>query len=150
MSFSLALFPCASWAQKVDPCALLTQAEIQEILGKPVQPGTMKTSANAAIGFPCQYVVGDYGAFSVLVKTAGIAETPDKMMAELNKMNIKTEVVAGIGDKSFFAFPGYGMVQINSFKGSRYAIMTLLVPGFSEQQNKDAAAKLMKKALPKI
>jgi len=136
--------------KKIDPCSLLTKAEIQEALGKPVKDGKLNTSANAAVGFPCEYVVGDYGAFSILVKTIGPGETPDKILAGLAKPGMKTADAPGIGDKSFFAFPGYGMVQLNTFKGTQYAIMTILVPGLSEDAQKAPAEKLMKKILPKL
>ncbi len=135
---------------KIDPCALLTKAEIQEALGKPVQEGKLNTSANAAVGLPCQYVVGDYGAFSILVKPVGPGETPDKVLTGLSNAKMKTADAPGIGDRSFFSFPGYGMVQLNSFKGTQYVIMTLLVPGLSEDAQKAPAEKLMKKVLLKL
>jgi hypothetical protein len=136
--------------KKIDPCSLLTKAEIQEALGQPVQDGKLNTRANPAVGAPCEYVVGDYGAFSILVKPFGPGETPDKMLAQLNKMKMKTADAPGIGDKSFFAFPGYGMLQLNTFKGSQYLIMTLLVPGLSEDAQKVPAEKLMKIVLSKL
>ena len=136
--------------KKIDPCTLLTKAEIQEILGLPVKNGKLNTTANAAVGQPCQYVVGDYGAFSILVKTAGPGETADAIMAGLAKSKIKTEAAPGFGDRSFFAFPGYGMLQLNTFKGTHYVIMTLLVPGKTEDSQKAPAGKLMQKVLAKI
>ncbi len=139
----------AQTPQKVDPCSLLTKEEIQEALGKPVKDGKLNTKANPAVGIPCEYVVGDYGAFSILVKPLGPVETPDKIQSMLGKM-MKTSDAPGIGDKSFFAFPGYGMVQLNTFKGRTYVIMTLMVPGLSEDQHKAPAEKLMKKVLPKL
>jgi len=133
-------------AKKIDFCSLLTKAEIQEVLGKPVQDGKL----NASGGSPCQYIVGDFGAFSVLVKPFGPSETPDKILAALNKMKMKTMDAPGIGDKSFFAFPGYGMVQLNTFKGIQYVIMTLMIPDLSEDGQKAPAEKLMKKVLMKL
>ena len=127
--------------KKIDPCSLLTKAEIQEILGLPVKDGKPNTTANAAVGQPCEYVVGDYGAFSILVKTAGPGETADAIMAGLAKSKIKTEAAPGFGDRSFFAFPGYGMLQLNTFKGTQYVIMTLLVPGKTEEAQKAPAGK---------
>jgi hypothetical protein len=137
-------------AKKIDPCSLLTKAEIQEALGKPVQDGKLNTSANPVVGIPCDYIVGDYGVFSLLVKPLGPGETPDKILAGLNKMKMKTADAPGVGDKSFFAFPGYGMVQLNTFKGTNYVIMTLMVPGLSEDGHKAPAEKLMKLVLPKL
>jgi len=140
----------AGATKKIDPCALLTKAEIQEALGKPVQDGKPNPSANPAVGLPCQYVVGDYGAFSIVVKPIGPGETPDRVQAELNKAKMKTADAPGIGDGSFFSFPGYGMVQLNTFKGTHYIIMTLMVPGLSEDAQKAPAEKLMKMVLQKL
>lgn len=148
--FSLTAFGAQTPPKKIDPCSLLTKAEIQEILGKPVQDGKLETRANAAVGQPCQYVVADYGAFSVLVKPAGPGETADAIMAGLVKYKIKTEAAAGIGDKSFYSFPGYGMLQLNTFKGGQYVIMTLMVPGLTEDAEKPLLGKLMTKVLPKL
>lgn len=135
---------------KIDPCSLLTKAEIQEILGVPVKDGKLNTTANAAVGQPCEFVVGDYGAFSILVKTAGPGETADAIMAGLAKSKIKTEAAPGFGDRSFFAFPGYGMLQLNTFKGTQYVIMTLLVPGLAEAAEKPFLEKLIQKALARL
>jgi len=43
-----------------------------------------------------------------------------------------------------------GMVQLNTFKGSAYVIITLLVPGANEAKSKEMAEKLMQKVLSKI
>ena len=148
--FAFTILEAQTPTNKIDPCALLTKAEIQEALGKPVQDGKPNTSANAAVGLPCQYVVGDYGVFSILVKPVGPGETPDNVLAGLNKAKMKTADAPGIGDRSFFSFPGYGMVQLNTFKGTQYVIMTMLVPGLSEEAQKAPAEKLMKKVLLKL
>jgi hypothetical protein len=69
-------------------------------------------------------------------------------MGELKKMKIAVSDAPGIGDRSFFSSPGYGMMQLNTFKGSKYLIITMLVPGAAEK--KTSAEKLMRKALTKI
>jgi hypothetical protein len=137
--------------QKIDPCSLLTKADIKSAVGQEVSDGKLNTTANQAIGSPCQYKVGDYGAFSILVKTAGPGENSDKVASELKKMKIAvSDATAGIGDGSFFSSPGYGMIQLNTFKGTKYLIITMLVPGATEAAQKAAAEKLMIKALTKI
>jgi hypothetical protein len=137
-------------AQKIDPCSLLTKAQIQAAVGQNVSDGKLNAKANPAVGAPCEYVIGDYGAFSILVKAVGPGETADKTMAELKKMNIAVSDASGIGDRSFFSSPGYGMLQLNTFKGSWYLIITILVPGATEATQKTAAEKLMREALAKI
>jgi hypothetical protein len=140
----------AQGAQKIDPCALLTKAQIQAAVGQNVGDGKSNANANPAVGVPCQYVIGDYGAFSILVKAAGPGETADKMMAELEKRKISVSDAPGLGDRSFFSSPGYGMLQLNTFKGSWYLIITMLVPGATESAQKTAAETLMREALTKI
>jgi len=140
----------AQAGQKNDSCALLTKDEIKAAVGQNVGDGKLNTKANAAVGFPCEYVVGSGGAFSILIKNAGPGETADKMMGELKKMKIPVSDAPGMGDRSFFSSPGYGMIQLNTFKGPRYLIMTVLVPGSGEAAQKAAMEKLMRKALTKI
>jgi hypothetical protein len=141
----------AQGTQQIDPCSLLSKADIKAVIGQEVSDGKLNTKANQAVGSPCEFKVGDYGVFSILIKTAGPGENADKVSAELKKMNIAiSEASSGIGDKSFFSSPGYGMVQLNTFKGTKYLIITMLVPGASESAQKAAAEKLMLKALTKI
>jgi hypothetical protein len=70
--------PESSGAKKIDTCALLTKAEILEAIGKNVQDGKLNPNANPAVGAPCEFVVEDYGAFSLLVKPVGPGETADR------------------------------------------------------------------------
>ena len=88
--------------------------------------------------------------FGILCKTAGPGETANKVMEGLKKIKIPVVEAPGIGDHSFFSSPGYGMVQLNTFKGSNYLIITMLVPGANEAAQKSAAKNLMSKALKKI
>lgn len=150
--FSLAsALPAAQKAPaKIDPCALLTKAEIQNAVGKPVQDGKLNTAANQAVGSPCQFVVGDYGMFSLLVKPLGPGETPDLYLAMFKKNNSKWADAPGVGGKAFFLFPGYGMIQLNAFKGTSYILITMMVPGLTEDAQKAPAEKLMKLVLSKI
>lgn len=71
-------------------------------------------------------------------------------MTELNKMKIVTSEVPGLGDRSFFSNPGYGMIQLNTFKGPNYLIITIMVSGATETAQKTQAEILMRKALAKI
>lgn len=148
--FCFAGAAAAQGPQKTDACTLLTQAEIQAAIGQTVGIGKLNLKANPAVGQPCEYVVGSYGVFSILAKTAGPGETADKMMAELKKRKTAVSDAPGVGDRSFFASPGYGMLQLNTFKGSKYLIITMLVPGSTEAAQKTAAKKLMNKALTRI
>lgn len=55
-----------------------------------------------------------------------------------------------IGDSSFFSSPGCGMVQLNTFNGNRYFIITMMVPGVKDAVQKSTAEDLMRKALKKM
>ena len=110
----------AQEAQKIDACTLLTKAEIQAALGQEVGAGKLNEKANPLVGQPCEYKVGGYGVFSILVKTAGAGETADKVAAEFKKRKIAVSDAGAVGDKSFFSSPGYGMIQLNTFKGDKY------------------------------
>jgi len=140
----------AQGGQKIDACTLLNKAEIQAVIGQNVGDGKLNTKANPAVGLPCEYVIGSSGVFSILGKAVGPGETAERVMGELKKMKIAVSDAPGIGDRSFFSSPGYGMIQLNTFKGSKYLIITMLVPGAAEAAQKTSAEKLMRKALTKI
>ena len=140
----------AQGTQKIDSCSLLTKAQIQAAVGQNVSDGKLNAMANPAVGAPCEYVVGDYGGFSILIRTVGPGETADKTMTEMKKLKMAVSDAPGIGDRSFFSSPGYGMLQLNTFKGPKYLIITMLVPGATEAAQKAGAEKLMRKALTKI
>jgi len=133
-------------AGRVDTCRLVTKAEVQLAVGLPVADPKPNAS-NPAL---CDFKVGDYGVVGFAVQPNRPGETPDRIMSELAKRKIQPVEVKGIGDRAFFTSPGYGMVQLNTFKGSNYAIITLMVPGASQEKVKAAAEQLMKKALLKL
>ena len=133
-----------------DPCSLLTQAEIQEILGKPVQAGKLNAGVNPAVGSNCNYIVADFGSFNILLKPLGYSETPERIKAQFAKMKMNPVDLPNVGDSSFFTSPGFGMTQLQTFKGSKYILFTLLVPGLKEPAQQAAAAKLMRKLLPRL
>jgi hypothetical protein len=139
----------AAAPKKIDPCSIFTKADIQEAIGVPVKDGVLNTKANAAVGYPCEYGVEPYGAFSVLIVARGL-NTPEKFKAEAQKANLKPTEAPGLGDGSFFTDPGYGMLQLNTFKADTYLIITLMSPKGTPEKNKAAAEKLMRKALLKL
>lgn len=142
--------PGSAPAAPADSCGVLTAAEIQAAVGKPVGEGKLNTRANPLGGRPCEHKVADLGVFSVLVKPVAPGETPATVKAALEKQRIAISPSAALGDGSFFSSPGYGMVQLNAFKGSSYAIITMLVPGAAEAPQKAAAEKLMRLVLQRI
>jgi len=137
-------------AAAADPCSLLTPAEIQAVVGKPVKAGTPKVQRNQLAGSDCTYVIGDFGSCNVLVKPLQAGETPEKMKAIFAKMNMKPVDLPGVGNASFFTSPGFEMVQLHTFKSGKYALMTLLVPGLKEPAVRPLAAKLMKTVVSRI
>jgi hypothetical protein len=141
----------ATAADKVfDPCSLLTPAEIQAVVGKPVKPGTPKVQANPASGSNCTYVVGDFGSFNVLIKPLQTGESAQIYKAQFAKMKMAPTDLPGVGDAAFFTSPGYGMVQLHAFKSSKYILFTLLVPGLKEPAVRPMAGKLMKTVVARI
>lgn len=134
----------------VDPCNLVSKADIGAAIGQKAGDGNITGSGNAAAGAPCQYMVGSGGVFNILCKATTQGETPATVMAGLKKSKIPVSDAPGIGDRSFFSSPGYGMVQLNTFKGQHYLVVTMLVPGLTEAAQKKAAITLMNIALKKI
>jgi hypothetical protein len=134
----------------VDPCSLLTQAEIQEALGKPVQAGILKTNATPAAGATCNFVVGGFGSFNILLKPTYAGQTPEQIKAQFAKMKMNPVDLPNVGDYSFFTSPGFGMTQLQTFKGNKYILFTILVPGAKEPAQQAAAAKLMRLLLSRL
>jgi hypothetical protein len=138
--------PTPAGAKKLDPCALVSKADVQLAVGQNVA-GPTPNKSNAAV---CDFKVGDYGAVGFAAQPQRPGETPDMTIAGLKKMNIPATEVKGIGDRAFFASPGYGMTQLNAYKGPNYIIITLLIPGAAEAKQKSIAETLMQKALSKL
>ncbi len=148
---ALVFFPASGLAAKaVDPCALLTPAEIQAVFGETVKPGTAKVQANPLAGADCTYVIGDFGSFNVLVKPLQAGETSEKMKAMFAKMKMKPVDLPGVGAGSFFTSPGFEMVQLHAFKASKYILFTLMDPKRKETAARPLAAKLMLTVLSRI
>ena len=149
---ALVFLPAALGAadKPADPCSLLTQAEIQAILGEPVKAGTPKINANPLAGADCTYVVNDFGSFNVLVKPLQAGETPERIKAMFAKMKMKPVDLPDVGEASFFTSPGFEMVQLHTFKGSKYILFTLMDPKRKEVAAQPLAAKLMEKLLPRL
>ena len=141
-----ALLAAQTPAKKLDPCALVTKADVQQIVGKPVADPKPNQS-NATV---CDFKVGDFGTIGFMAQPSTPGVTPDRIMAELQKRKTQVSEVKGIGERAFFAAMGYGMTQLNAFKGPHYIIVTLLIPGAAEAQQKAIAEKLMAKALAKL
>lgn len=135
----------AQEVQKIDACSILSKAEIEAEVKQPVGDGQLK---GAGVIAPCQYKVGDYGVLSVQLATAG-PQTADKVLEDFGKRKIAVSDVADLGDRSFFSSPGYGMIQLNTFKGSDYLIITMLLSGSTEGAQKTSAVNLMQIALEK-
>ena len=150
-AFGLLLAAAAS-AQpaKLDPCGLLTRAEIKAAVGMEVGVLKINATMNPNGGKLCDFQVGDIGAGGVVLRTMAAGETPQKMIAESQKYKIKTSETSGFGAGAFFGVGDYGVVQLNAFKGSTHVIVQLMVMTMPEAKAKDVLGKLMAIALPRV
>lgn len=133
-----------------DACSLLTAAEIKAAVGMDVGKMAINPKMNAAAGVLCDFEFPDAGAGGIAVRQLRPGETPEKVMAELGQQKIKTADAPGIGVPSFFAYPGYGMVQLNSFKGTTHLMLQLMVFAKPQEAVQAAAEKLMRSALARV
>jgi hypothetical protein len=80
----LLAFATAGSAQPatLDPCGLLTQAEVKAALAMEVGPLEINTKMGAAAGTLSDFTVGDIGAGGILLRTLTAVETPQKIRAE--------------------------------------------------------------------
>jgi hypothetical protein len=134
-------------ASAAGPCDLLTEADIQEATGKTVASSKIN-SHNKAV---CDYVMGEATfVLNVSLTDKGPADSAEKMVAELQKRKIAAKTVAGLGDGAYTSSPGYGMQQAGVYKGSKHAIVTVMMMGAPEAKSKEAADKLIRKALARL
>jgi hypothetical protein len=142
----LALAQPAKPGAKSGPCSLLTKAEVQEATGAAASDPKLNAN-NSSV---CDFKVGDFNAVGVMLGELGPNDSADKTMAELNKRKIQTQPVSGIGDRAFFASPGYGMQQLSAYKGSKYVIVTALIMGAPEAKVRGIIQILARKALARL
>jgi hypothetical protein len=133
-----------------DPCTLLTPAEIKAATGFEVGKMALNKQMNPMVGALCDFTLGELGTGGIVIHELRPGESRETMMAELLKQKIECVDAPGFGVPSFFASPGYGMVQLNSFKGSTQVIVQLLIFGKSSVDTKVATEKLMRSALARV
>jgi hypothetical protein len=157
LSLSLAsafvlMLSAAATAQpaKLDPCGLLTQAEIKAATGMEIGKLAIDATMNPASGNLCAFQVGEVGAGGVALRTMATGETPQKMIAENQKYKIKTSEASGFGAGAFFGVGDFGVVQLNAFKGSTHVIVQLMIMTWPEAKTKEALGKLMTTAIARV
>ncbi len=131
---------------KLSPCSLLTKAEVQEATGAAASDPKLNTT-NSSV---CDFKVGDLNAVGIMLQQLGPNDSAERTMAELKKRKIETQPVSGIGDRAFFASPGYGMQQLSAYKGSKYVIVTALIMGAPEAKVRGIIQSLARKALARL
>lgn len=133
-----------------DPCAILSKSDIEAAVGRPVSEGKTEPGATPAAGTSCSYNIPPYGTLNILIKPLSSIETPEKIKSAFSKRKTKFEEAPEIGNHAFYIYPGYGMIQLNAFKGSNYILITILIPEADEAAAKTAAGKLMVMLLEKL
>jgi hypothetical protein len=83
----------AVWTQSIDPCTLLTRAEVEGVVGRAVQD-PQPDPGNAAL---CDFSLGDDGIVGVATQDLAMDHTPERMMAELQQRNVQVTETSGIG-----------------------------------------------------
>jgi hypothetical protein len=136
----------AASLDRAAPCTLLSRAEVEQVLGRPVaEPAP--NPGNAAI---CDFDIGDDGAIGITTQNLGAAHTPERMIAEFEQRNIGVTETTGIGDRSFFASHGYGLTSLNTFKDKRCIILTVYVAGATQARQEAVAEELMRHAVARL
>jgi hypothetical protein len=150
----LLLVPAASaQSPDVDPCSLLTAAEIKAATGLNVIEMKPRPPAPATVGQGCDISLGtppDGGA--IVVRQLGPGETPALLMANLKTQNVEYTEVPGLGVPAFSVSPvaGLGTPQMNAFKGGIHLTIQFLVFSKPETEMKTAPVKLMPAALARL
>jgi hypothetical protein len=140
----------AAQSPAVDPCTLLTPAEIKIATGLEVRNMAINKQMDPAAGALCDFKLGDLGSGGIVIHQLRPGETRETMMVELLKRKIDCLDAPTLGVPSFYASPGYGMVQLNSFKGETQVIVQLLIIGKTSVDTMAMTAKLMRAALVRV
>jgi hypothetical protein len=135
---------------KLDPCALVTQAEVKAALGMDVGALKINTTMGASAGTLCDFQVGEIGAGGILLRTLSAVETPQRIRSESEKAKIATSDATGFGPGAFYAVGSYGVIQLNAFKGSTQVMVQLMLMTSPPDKVREALAKLMNAVLPKV
>ena len=99
----------------INPCVLLTQADVEEVLGEKVKPGRLRDSTAMSLGRSCTYFTTD----SIQLKTVKLSLSESKSLAEF-----------GLYDSAATAFNK----KVNALKGSEYgATKYKPVSGFGDE-----------------
>lgn len=138
--------PAKAGGGKPSPCALVTKAEVQEVFGAPAAD-PKPNQHNSSV---CDFLVGGTSPVGVMIAELRPGETMEKTIAELKKRNIPAQPLSSLGDSAYFASPGYGMQQLSVYKGTRFFILTALIPGAPEAKVRGMLQSLAKKALPRL
>ncbi len=130
-------------SKPINPCSLVTKAEVQEAVGaaKVADPAVNQSMPGA-----CDFAVGEAG--SVSIGTAPPSEMT-QFEAQAKTLSIKLTPAPNIGDRAFFADVS-GIQQVHVLKGKRYVVATVSVPGLNDQKNRDVAVKVIQKALSRL
>ena len=141
------LGPAAQTAKSITPCSLVTKAEVTEAIGASVTDGAPNANNKAV----CDFISPETGgAANVTLTPKAPGDSAEKMVAELKKRKIDSEVVAGFGDSAYVAAQAYGTQQIGVYKGANHVIVTVLLMGKPEAKAKQAAQAIMRKALTRM
>ena len=135
---------------KLDPCALVTQAEVKAALGMDVGALKINTKMGAAAGTLCDFQVGEIGAGGILLRALSAVETPQRIRSESDKAGIKTSDAQGFGPGAFYGVGNYGVIQLNAFKGSTQVVVQLMLMTSPPDTVREALAKLMTVVLPRV
>jgi hypothetical protein len=142
----LLAIPAYAQAGKSGPCSLLTKADVQQATGMTSTEGKPNPN-NATV---CDFKAGDTNAVGIMLQNVAPGDSMERTIAELKKRKIETTPVSGIGDKGYFASPGYGMQQLSVYKGSKFIIVTVFFMGMDQAKSRTVAEKLAKAAVPRM
>lgn len=129
-----------------DPCKLLTADDVKGAVGGKAVTGPTLNKTNETV---CEFKVGEGDVLNITAKVTAPQETFDAAVAAMTERKIAVSPRTGPA-ASFFASPGYGMVQLNTFDKGKWVIITTWMPSMTEPKQKEMLQGLMSKALERL
>jgi hypothetical protein len=132
----------------ISAVSLLTEAEVAELLGEPVQE--VKESVSGTVS-NCTWTTDSFKSIGVLVRTGGSGgESRTIFEQALNSSKsisgVEPETVEGVGEMAYWA--GGGLGQMNVLKGKSWVIVTVMPADAKGKSVARQAAQLAADRIP--
>ena len=125
---------------EIDPCALISQMEAEEIMGVKMKTGTLREQAATGMKL-CLYETADENSFAMLQVSIIQGQHATENFSIIKENFADHEMIDGIGEDSFVATPGIHILTTGCY---------LTIAAGNINQNKDKLLVAGKRAVASL